>query len=159
MADRVKACEEFLERAQRRCVQAEADLQKAIGKRDQFKSELEEGQRRLAQLQAEVANPPPLPPQRSELEAEVQRLREELSKFTNEIHTKERPRVRQKVGSGFIHPMPGLVPGELHVWLEDRQSVLQEALELGEAARVLELSSKISEGAVRLFEMGGGVVP
>ena len=119
----------------------------AIDKRDELKSELEAGQRRLVQLQAEMANPPPPPPQRSELEAEVQRLREELSKFTNEIHTDERPRVRQKVGSGYIPPMPGLVPGELYVWMEERQGELQEALGLGEAERV-ELSSKLSEGAV-----------
>ena len=66
--------------AQRRCEQAESDLQKAIDKRDLLKSELDEGRHRVVLLQAEVATPSPPPNQRSELEAEVHKFREELSR-------------------------------------------------------------------------------
>ena len=73
----------------------------------------------------------------------------------------ERPRVRQRVsgtaGVGFIPPMPTLVPGELFTWLEDRQTDLQEALSSGDTSHVLELTSKMSEGAEHLREITSSV--
>ena len=59
------------------------------------------------------------------------------------------------------HPsMPSLVPAELSQWLLDRQSDLQENLELGGPPDlVLQLTSMLSDGAVRMMEMNGGMVP
>ena len=59
-----------------------------------------------------------------------------------------------------IRPMPSLVPAELSQWLLNRQSDLQETLELGGPADlVLQLTSMLSDGAVRLMELNGGMVP
>ena len=49
--------------------------------------------------------------------------------------------------------MPGLIPAELYQWIEDRQTGLQEALVDGNTARVLELTSKMAEGAEQLREI------
>ena len=62
--------------------------------------------------------------------------------------------------SGRVIPfMPTLVHAELEEWMKDRQADLQEALEFGETDRVLELTSKLSEAAVRMMEMTGKMVP
>ena len=59
-----------------------------------------------------------------------------------------------------IPPVPSLVPAELSQWLLDRQSDLQETLELGGPPDlVLQLTSMFSDGAVRMMEMNGGMVP
>ena len=60
-----------------------------------------------------------------------------------------------------IPPMPSLVAAELSQWLLDRQSDdLQETLELGGPPDlVLQLTSVLSDGAVRMMEMNGGMVP
>ena len=55
--------------------------------------------------------------------------------------------------------MPGLAPGELAEWMEDRESDLQEALAECDSSLILELTSKMSEGAQRMVEMRGGVIP
>ena len=49
--------------------------------------------------------------------------------------------------------MPGLILAELYQWLEDRQTDLQKALVDGNSARVLELTSKMTEGAEQLREI------
>ena len=69
----------------------------------------------------------------------------------------ERPRVRQR--SDLVPYMPALIPAELAQWMEDRQADLQEALSLDDTNRILELTSKLSEGAERLVEMRGGMSP
>ena len=57
-----------------------------------------------------------------------------------------------------ILPMPTLVPAELSAWLETRYSELHDALLQGDNTRVLELSTKLSEGAERMVEMTGGML-
>ena len=69
----------------------------------------------------------------------------------------ERTRVRQRLDP--VPYMPALIPAQLAQWLEDRQADLEEALSLGGANRILELTSKLSEGAERLAEMRGGMSP
>ena len=54
--------------------------------------------------------------------------------------------------------MPGLIPAELYQWIENRQTDLQEALADGNTARVLELTSKMAEGAEHLREITGRLV-
>ena len=45
--------------------------------------------------------------------------------------------------------MPNSIPVELSTWLEERHAEMHDALMNGETARVLELSSRLSEGAER----------
>ena len=82
--------------------------------RDRMKVEFEEGQRRLANLQAEAQNPPAPVPLVVEMEAEIRRLREHVAELEGTSVSQERPRVRQRVSSitgvGFLPPMPTLVP-------------------------------------------------
>ena len=159
--ERIKSCEEFVRRAQKRLSQAEVAVTEAVERRERMKVEFEEGQRRLANLQAEAQNPPaPVPPV-MEMEAEILRLREHVAELEGTGVAQERPRVRQRVstssGVGFIPSMPTLVPGELFTWLEDRQTDLQEALISGDTSRVLELTSKMTEGAEHLREITSSV--
>ena len=44
------------------------------------------------------------------------------------------------------------------MWLEERHSELYDALLQGDSTRVLELSTKLSEGAERMVEMTGGML-
>ena len=66
-------------RSQKRLSQAEAAVTGAVEHCDRKKVEFEEGQRRLANLQAEAQNP--LAPVHSvgEMEAEIRRLREDVA--------------------------------------------------------------------------------
>ena len=52
-----------------------------------------------------------------------------------------------------MEDMPGLIPAELSVWMEDRQADVQEALLQGDHSRVSELSSMLTKGAERTVEM------
>ena len=101
--------------------------------------------------------PPPSVPPISDMEAEIKRLGEQVAELEGTSATQERPRVRQRIsgaaGGGFIPVMPGLIPAELSQWIEDRQTDLQEALVDGNTARVLELTSKMAEGAEQLREI------
>ena len=70
------------------------------------------------------------------------------------IHRKDKPQCPEPMGvrtrTDHIPPMPSLVPAELSQWLLDRQSDLQETLELGGPADlVLQLTSMLSDGVVR----------
>ena len=100
--------------------------------------------------------PPPSVPM-SDMEAEIKPLREQVAKLEGTSATQERPRVRQRIagvaGGGFIPVMPGLIPAELCQWIEDRQTDLQKAFVDGSTARVLELTSKMAEGAEQLREI------
>ena len=50
----------------------------------------------------------------------------------------------------MIPAMPTLVPAELSSWLDQRHADLHDALLSGDNNRVLELSTKLSEGAKRM---------
>ena len=63
------------------------------------------------------------------------------------------PTVSVSGGGGFIPLMLSLIPAELHQWMEDRQTDLQEALAEGNSALVFELTSKMAEVAEQLREI------
>ena len=77
---------------------------------------------------------PPLVPPISDVEAEIKRLREQVTV----LEARVRQRISGAAGGGYIPMIPGLIPAELYQWLEDRQTDLQEA-------RVLKLTSKMTE--------------
>ena len=70
---------------------------------------------------------------------------------------------RQVVGhipsrnNGVIPPMPTLVPAELDNWMQDLQLDLQNAMNLGDQRRVVEVSTKLAEGASQMVCLMGGV--
>ena len=74
----------------------------------------------------------------------------------------ERPRVRQRVSLSHIPdvvpPMPTLIPHDLIMWMQDRQSDLQEAMIAGDIKKMLELTSLQNQGAEKLAELTGGMV-
>ena len=92
----------------------------------------------------------------SALEAELSRVRAELVQLKGvgqETHLPFGPSVKRVCRTGErvpILPMPTLVPAELSAWLEERHSELHDALMQGDSTRVLELSTKLSEGAERM---------
>ena len=60
---------------------------------------------------------------------------------------------RMEDGRAVIPAMPNLVPAELSTWLEERHADLHDALVNN---RILDLTTKLSEGAERMVEMVGG---
>ena len=55
--------------------------------------------------------------------------------------------------------MPNVVPGEFAEWMEDRQWDLQETLVECDSSLILEFISKLSQGAQRMVDMRGGMIP
>ena len=49
--------------------------------------------------------------------------------------------------------LPVLVPADLSSWMEERQSDLQVALGSADSARVVEVTTKLAEGARRLADI------
>ena len=54
--------------------------------------------------------------------------------------------------------MPTLIPHDLSMWMQDRQSDLQEAIITGDIKKMLELISLQSQGAEKFAELIGGMV-
>ena len=106
----------------------------------------------LEQLRAMVSSSGQL-----DRDAELRRLKEQVAQLEGSATPVERPRVRQRLD--HIPHMPGLIPGELAQWMEERHGDLQDALRTDDTNRILELTSKLSEGAERLVEMRGGMLP
>ena len=92
---------------------------------------------RLVRLEAEVAAPLPVPASTAlDLDAHVFSLRAQLQRTEEERDAAlvgapvKRNAVCRGQGRGGHHmpPLPGLIPGELTRWMEERHSDLQEAL-------------------------------
>ena len=147
-------CQQFIDRATKRI----EDLDRA---REMESIRLKEAQGRLHRLQQETES---ANSGTNDIGVEVAILKAKLAKTEAERDALRAPPPRSKVRrtedaggcSGRVIPfMPTLVSEELDDWMKDRQADLQEALEFGETDRVLELTSKLSEAAVRMMEMAG----
>ena len=66
---------------------------------------------------------------------------------------------RATTTASMILPMQGLTPAELDDWVQDRHSDLQDAMIEGDGRRVLEITSKMAEGAELQIQWAGGMVP
>ena len=159
--------EAFVQKARKR-------LQVHDAERQQLVQELTESESRLSRLQevaraqeAPVITPPHEQPdmatQVQHLQQMVNQLQEERDAVAEELHGPvERPRVRQRVSLSHIPdvvpPMPTLIPHDLSMWMQDRQSDLQEAMIAGDIKKMLELTSLQSQGAEKLAELTGGMV-
>ena len=68
--------------------------------------------------------------------------------------TVKRP-CRSGQGSGPVPLMPRYIPAELSAWMGERQADFHDAFADGDDARVLEITSKLSEGAEHMVELTG----
>ena len=180
LEEQIQSTEQFVVRAKKRLDNTEKEVVAITEKRDGLRAELVSSEERLARLRQDVslAGDDHSVPQLhipaevvSELERlrsmvanfaqdrdlDMKRLREQVVQKQGDSTLVERPRVRQRLD--LVPHMPALIPAELAQWMEDRQADLQEALSLDDTNRILELTSKFSEGAERLVEMRGGMSP
>ena len=174
LADRVSASEMYVARKKKRLEEAEEEILEAIKRRDVLKAEVVAGVERLAGLKAEVTRaasvPMPVPTdvgvgdEIAHLKARLAAAEEERDAALRSNSSKRQATMPRTSGvrtrTDRIPPRPSLVPAELSQWLLDRQSDLQETLELGGPPDlVLQLTSMLSDGAVRMMENNGGMVP
>ena len=179
LEEQIRSTEQFVGRAKKRLEDAEKEVISSVQKRDCCRAELASSEDRLASLREQMNQggtgcsvperqlPPDVIAELEQLramasssadrDAEVRRLREQVAQFEGNSTPTERPRVRQR--TEHIPHMPGLIQGELAHWMDDRQGELQDALRTDDTNRILELTSKLSEGAERLAEMRVGMVP
>ena len=158
----VTECKSFIARAEKRVAALDAQRAHEV-------ASLEEGRARLIRLESvaleapQVARPPP------EVSSEVLQLRELVSQLQAQIRgpdhqdapcmpTVKRP-YRSGQGSGPVPVMPRYIPAELSAWMGERQADLQDAFADGDNARILEIPSKLSEGAEHMVELTGGMMP
>ena len=134
--------------------------------------QLEDGKQRLQKLREEVSqSPAPAPVQPPDWGAQVASLQQMVNTLQSERDslaaqiqaekadvsshgTVARRRTQQGIGPGqHIPAMPTMVPGELSQRLEDRQEDLQDAFAREDDVGVLELTSKMEQGAERLIQL------
>ena len=84
VAERVESCKKFLDRARQRVID-KATAQKRI-----HEKEVAEGERRLAQLQAEASKPAEVPPQVSLLQSQIDVLIRERDAGRSELESERR---------------------------------------------------------------------
>ena len=155
-------CKSFIARAEKRV--AALDAQRA-----QEVASLEEGRARLIRLESAALEAPQVVMPPPEASSEVLQLRELVSQLQAQIRgpdhqdapcmpTVKRP-CRSGHWSGPVPVMPRYIPTELSAWMGERQADLHDALADGDNARVLEITSKLSEGAEHMVELTGGMVP
>ena len=180
LEEQIRSTEQFVGRAKKRLEDAEKEVISSVQKRDCCRAELASSEDRLAILReqinqggtggcsvperqlpadviAELEQLRAMASSSADRDAEVRRLREQVAQFEGNSTPTERPRVRRR--TEHIPHMPGLIPGELAQWMDDRQGEWQDALRTDDTNRILELTSKLSEGAERLAEMRVGMVP
>ena len=138
--------------------------QQAISWKTQMETELEEGRARLRHLQEETEmDVPPVPPdfgaELAALKAQLVAVEEERDSLRSTACKRQATTPSRPECSRQVPMMPQLIPAELELWRVDRQSELKEAISLGECCKVLELTSMLSDAAVRIMEMSGRMVP
>ena len=157
-------CEQFVARAEKRLAIHDEE-------RITLVKQLEDGKQRLLNLREEVSqSPAPAPVQPTDWGAQVASLQQMVNTLQSErdalaaqIQGEKadmsshrivaRRRTQQGVGPGHIPLMPTTVPGELSQWLEDRQEDLKDAFAREDDIGVLELTSKMAQGAEQLIQL------
>ena len=87
------------------------------------------------------------------LQAMVPQLQAEKEELTRHANTSSGKGLRVRQRAARIPSMPSLVPPKLAQWMEVCQAELQDALSNGDDLAVLELSSKLGQGAERMVQM------
>ena len=157
-------CEQFVARAEKRLATHDEERMSLVQR-------LEDGKQRLQKLQEEVQSPAPAPVQPPDWGAQVASLQQMVNTLQSERDalaaqiqaekadvsshgTVARRRTHQGVGPGqHIPAMPTMVTGEFSQWLEDRQEDLKDAFAREDDVGVLDLTSKMAQGAGRLIQL------
>ena len=130
----------------------------------------QEAKGRLQRLEAEQAAatnlPEPSTPSFPSADAEIVALNDKLVEVEGERDAAIRPAISRTSGrrpcllwqvQGQIRPMPATrVPRELSEWLQACHEELGQALVAGDETRVMELSSRLSDGAAKNVRVDGG---
>ena len=161
---RIADTEAFIARAQKRVAAEAAKIFEAEKQKQLFEEELvqaekdSEGFRREAEtFQVSGGRQIPVDPT-SSLEAEFARVRAELAQLKGAGTDPDAPCVPVVKRTCRMGDGRAVIPAELSAWLEERHADLQDALVTGDNNRILELTTKLSEGAERMIEMVGGMV-
>ena len=155
VAERVESCKKFLDRARQRVVRAQDVIDKATAQKKIHEEEVAEGERRLAQLQAEASKPVEVHPQVSTLQSQIDALIRERDAGRSELESERRDKW---MGAGpprieAIPPMPTDLQ-DLEGWLSDRNCDLRNAIEFGNAGLVGQIGALIGQGASQLGSLG-----
>ena len=161
---RIADTEAFIARAQKRVAAEAAKIFEAEKQKQLFEEELaqaekdSEGFRREAEtFQVSGGRLIPVDPT-SSLEAEFARVRAELAQLKGAGTDPDAPCVPVVKRTCRMGDGRAVIPAELSAWLEERHADLHDALVTGDNNRILELTTKLSEGAERMIEMVGGMV-
>ena len=151
VAERVESCKKYLDRARQRVVRAQDVIDKATAQKKLHEEEVVEGERRLAQLQAEASKPAEVLPQVSELQRQIDALIRERDAVRTGLETERR---HPWMGTGplsidTLPPVPN-DPQELEGWLSDRNCDLRNAIEFGNPGLVGQIGHLIGQGARQL---------
>ena len=138
-------------------------MQAAISWKKQMEAEVEEGRARLRRLEEELevqdVHVPDLGSEIANLKAKLAEVEEERDTLRSTA-CKRQARVPSRPDTSTRRvPMMPMMSGELDEWMCDRQAELQEAVSLQDCSKVLELTSMLSDAAVRMMEMSGRMVP
>ena len=160
----LEQCRKFISRSEKRVAELDAERSAEI-------SALQEAKGRLQRLEAEQAAatnlPEPSTPLFPSADAEIVALKAKLVEVEGERdaairnHSIKRPATMSSVASARAdQPMPATrVPRELSEWLQACHEELGQALVAGDETRVMELSSRLSDGAAKMSELMGVMVP
>ena len=125
-------------------------------------NELEASQSRLVRLRALAEATPKLQPPR-EVDSEIAALAMEEERDVRGRRPKRLAMAEEDAGSvpgQELPPMPSCrVPFELDRWMHHCHQEFHEGMEFGDNTKVLELSSKLSDAAVKMSEFTGHMEP
>ena len=157
----VEQCRKFFDRAEKRV--AEVDAERAA----EFTA-MTKAQGRLQRLKAEQAAATSLPepsgpllpsPDRAEISALKAKLAEVEGQREVAMRSNKRPANVNTVGAVFAGCGAPDKSAERVDWLQSCHEELGEALGLGNESRVMELTSRLSDGSAKLSELMGVMLP
>ena len=148
VSERVEACKLFLERGKKRVHRAQEVVGEALTQKAVHEEEVAEGERRLALLQAEAAQPEPLGTTSvTQLQQPIDALVRERDALRANPHQDGKWTGHGPPSAENIPVMPTDIQ-ELHGWLSDRNCELWNAMEFGDAELVAKIGGLVGQGAV-----------
>ena len=159
MGKRIDACKEFIERAKKRLSRTEAVIARAHEQKKVFETEVQEGEARLKELEAEaaVSVPEPVTPVISDLQRQIDILVRERDLLKAAV---PKPGVWMADGPPVLEeipPMPTADIQEVEGWLSSRNCELRNALEFGDRATIAKLGVLVAQGSACLAGLNSDV--
>ena len=150
----IKACKEFIERAKKRLSRT-AVIVRAHEQKKVFETEVQEGEARLKELEAEaaVSVPEPVTPVISDLQRQIDTLVRERDLLKAAVPITRKPGVWMADGPPVLEeipPMPTTDVKEVEGWLSSRNCELRNALEFENRATITRLGALVAQGSACL---------